>query len=65
STIGSFLSVGMPLDLLDYHRDCLILPEGYRVTEDVAYFSAIRRQWSAGLLVLLEGVPSPHSAYNI
>ncbi|HFT8162208.1 TPA: peptidase, partial [Pseudomonas aeruginosa] len=46
-------------------RDSLILPEGYRVTEDDAYFSAIRRQWSAGLHDLLERLPSPPSAYNI
>ena len=59
STIRSNLSVGMPLDLLVYHRDSLILPEGYRVTEDDAYFSAIRRQWSAGLHDLLERLPSP------
>ncbi|HBO5075416.1 TPA: peptidase [Pseudomonas aeruginosa] len=65
STIRSNLSVGMPLDLLVYHRDSLILPEGYRVTEDDAYFSAIRRQWSAGLHDLLERLPSPPSAYNI
>ena len=65
STLKSNLSVGLPLDLLVYHRDSLILPEGYRVTEDDAYFSAIRRQWSAGLHDLLERLPSPPSAYNI
>ncbi len=32
---------------------------------DDAYFSAIRRQWSAGLHDLLERLPSPPSAYNI
>ncbi|MGC3581725.1 peptidase, partial [Pseudomonas aeruginosa] len=48
-----------------YHRVSLILPEGNRVTEDDAFFSAIRRQWSAGLHDLLVRLPSPPSAYNI
>ncbi|MGC3664142.1 hypothetical protein ACPTI4_30995, partial [Pseudomonas aeruginosa] len=61
----SNLSVGMRLEVLVYQRDSLILPEGYRVTVDDAYFSAISRQWSACLQDLLERLPSPPSAYYI
>lgn len=65
STIRSNLSVGMPLDLLVYHRDSLILPAGYRVTEDDAYYASIRKQWSAGLQELLTQLPEPPKEYNI
>ncbi|WP_374440367.1 peptidase [Pseudomonas panipatensis] len=65
STIRSNLSVGMPLDLLVYHRDSLILPAGYRVTEDDAYFAKVRRQWSLGLHELLGQLPAPPSEYNV
>ena len=38
----------MPLDLLVYHTDSLILPAGYRVTEDDEYYEGVRRQWPPG-----------------
>ncbi|KWR73455.1 putative proteasome-type protease [Pseudomonas citronellolis] len=65
STIRSNLSVGMPLDLLVYHRDSLIVPAGYRVTEEDAYYASIRKQWSAGLHELLAELPAPPVEYNI
>ena len=65
STIRSNLSVGMPLDLLVYHRDSLIIPAGYRVTEEDPYFAGIRRQWAAGLHDLLGELPSPPVEYNV
>ncbi|WP_271411908.1 proteasome-type protease [Pseudomonas sp. Q1-7] len=65
STIRSNLSVGMPLDLLVYHRDSLILPAGYRVTEDDTYFADIRRQWAAGLQDLIGQLPPPPVEYNV
>lgn len=65
STIRSNLSVGLPLDLLVYHKDSLILPEGYRVDEDDEYFSDIRKRWSAGLHELLGALPAPPPNYNV
>ncbi|MBT8765279.1 proteasome-type protease [Pseudomonas boanensis] len=65
STIRSNLSVGMPLDLLVYHRDSLIIPAGYRVTEEDPYFAGIRRRWAAGLHDLLGELPSPPVEYNV
>ncbi|WP_342244479.1 proteasome-type protease [Pseudomonas sp. OTU5201] len=65
STIRSNLSVGMPLDLLVYHRDSLILPAGYRVTEEDKYFADIRRQWAAGLQKLIGELPPPPVEYNV
>ncbi|MDH4584916.1 peptidase [Pseudomonas sp. BN415] len=65
STIRSNLSVGMPLDLLVYHRDSLILPVGYRVTEEDKYFADIRRQWAAGLQKLIGELPAPPVEYNV
>ncbi|KAF1054729.1 MAG: hypothetical protein GAK43_00678 [Stenotrophomonas maltophilia] len=65
STIRSNLSVGMPLDLLVYHRDSLILPAGYRVTEEDPYYAGIRKQWSAGLHELLGQLPATPAEYNV
>ncbi|BAN47987.1 proteasome-type protease [Metapseudomonas resinovorans] len=65
STIRSNLSVGMPLDLLVYHRDSLILPAGYRVTEEDAYFADIRKQWAEGLRDLIDELPPPPVEYNV
>lgn len=65
STIRSNLSVGMPLDLLVYHSDSLIIPAGYRVTEEDAYFADIRKQWAAGLQDLIGELPPPPVEYNV
>ncbi|MGN8249313.1 peptidase [Pseudomonas sp. SMV7] len=59
STIRSNLSVGMPLDLLVYHKDSLEAPERQRITSDDAYYQQIRRQWSDGLKRLLAELPAP------
>ncbi|MBM7059255.1 proteasome-type protease [Pseudomonas sp. UL073] len=65
STIRSNLSVGLPLDLLVYHKDSLILPEGYRVGEDDDYYSDIRKRWASGLQELLGALPAPPTNYNV
>ena len=57
STIRSNLSVGMPLDVLVYRADSLLIPEGYRVSEGDAYFESIRAFWGAGLRQLLGELP--------
>ena len=63
STIRSNLSVGMPLDVLVYRADSLVLPGGFRVEESDSYFDAIRRQWGTGLRELLSDLPAPPGDY--
>ncbi|MGH8492665.1 MAG: peptidase [Moraxellaceae bacterium] len=59
STIKSNVSVGLPIDLMRYRRDSLVLSEKYRVEEDDAYFHDIRQAWSAGLRRTFESIPDP------
>lgn len=59
STIRSNLSVGMPLDMLVYHKDSLEASARQRITSDDAYYVQIRRQWSDGLKRLLAELPAP------
>jgi len=63
STIRSNLSVGMPLDVLVYRADSLLIPEGYRVSEGDAYFESIRAFWGAGLRQLLGELPELPDQY--
>ncbi|UTW08272.1 proteasome-type protease [Pseudomonas benzenivorans] len=63
STIRSNLSVGMPLDVLVYRADSLMLPSGFRVEESDSYFETIRRQWGTGLRELLGDLPAPPGDY--
>ena len=49
STIRSNLSVGMPLDLVLYQRDSLRVGRHVQITQDSAYYGAIRRQWGEHL----------------
>jgi putative proteasome-type protease len=63
STIRSNLSVGMPLDVLVYKADSLLIPNGFRVEEGDGYFEAIRRQWGIGLRELLGDLPAPPNDY--
>ncbi|UVE16227.1 peptidase [Pseudomonas sp. LS44] len=65
STIRSNLSVGLPLDLLVYHKDSLIVPEGYRVSEEDQYYRDIRKRWASGLQALLYELPAPPKDYNV
>ncbi|MDO5767906.1 MAG: peptidase [Psychrobacter sp.] len=57
STIRSNLSVGMPIDLVIYHNDSLLIPEGRRIDEDDDYFNTVRRQWSNALRQALIEMP--------
>jgi putative proteasome-type protease len=63
STIRSNLSVGMPLDMLVYHKDSLHTQQRQRIASDDAYYAQIRRQWSEGLKHLLAELPSPPANY--
>ncbi len=59
STIHSNISVGLPIDLLCYERDSLIVGMQRRIHEQDAYFDAIRRQWQEGLKKVLAELPDP------
>ena len=63
STIRSNLSVGMPLDLLVYHKDSLVVPQGYRISEGDPYFEGVREQWCNSLRNLLSDLPAAPEAY--
>lgn len=45
-TLGANLSVGMPLDMLVYRRDSLLLPPVRRIEERDPYFQALRDGWT-------------------
>ena len=59
STIKSNVSVGLPIDLMLYRADSLVLKEKYRVAETDPYFKEIRQAWSAGLRRTFESIPDP------
>ncbi len=59
STIKSNVSVGLPIDLMRYRKDSLVLREKYRVEESDPYFKEIRQAWSAGLRRTFESIPDP------
>ncbi|WP_084645180.1 proteasome-type protease [Oceanobacter kriegii] len=58
STLRSNLSVGMPLDLICYHKDQLKDPQIIRVEEDDEMFRQVRLAWSEGIRDLFNGLPS-------
>lgn len=49
SSIRSNVSVGLPIDLVCYRRDSLVVDQVHRITEADEYFQMIRREWSRGL----------------
>lgn len=56
STIRSNLSVGMPIDLGIYREDSFELKMD-RITEDDAYWKALRQAWGNGLRQQFENLP--------
>lgn len=63
STVRSNLSVGMPIDLLVYHNDSLVNPQGFRIEENDEYFSQIRQHWSDGLKKILNELEDSPECY--
>lgn len=63
STIRSNVSVGMPLDVVVYKKDSLIIPKGKRVYEHDPYFKEISQQWSDTLKKGLQNLPDPTNDY--
>lgn len=63
STLRSNVSVGMPLDVLAYKKDSLVVPEGKRINESDQYFQEISKQWSETLKKGLQELPKPTKDY--
>ncbi len=57
STLRSNLSVGLPLDLLLYDRDSLIVGKHVSVDEDDPYFNLIHTQWGESLRQAFSELP--------
>jgi putative proteasome-type protease len=49
STLRSNLSVGMPIDLMIYQRDSMVIGEQRRIGPDDPYFKMLSKAWSEGL----------------
>lgn len=59
SSMRSNVSVGLPIDLLCYHRDSLRAEHRHRITETDEYFQQIRRDWALGLREIFTKIPDP------
>jgi putative proteasome-type protease len=57
STMRSNLSVGMPIDLVCYERDSLEIRMRRRFDQGDAYFTALSREWSAGVRKVFRELP--------
>lgn len=58
STMRSNLSVGMPIDLICYHRDSLQVQMRCRFDEGDRYFTTLSRQWSEGVRQVFSQLPA-------
>ncbi len=65
STMRSNISVGLPIDLVSYHKDSLRLDQQHHITQDDEYFSQISKRWSAGLREVFASLPDPDWSYDI
>ncbi len=59
STMRSNLSVAMPIDLICYERDTLVVRKRYRFEEGDPYFVALSKQWSDGVREVFKHLPEP------
>jgi putative proteasome-type protease len=59
STIRSNLSVAMPIDLICYERDSLVVSKRRRFEPGDAYFGALSKEWSEGVRAVFKGLPEP------
>lgn len=57
STIRSNLSVGMPLDLLIYHKDSFSLQSHYDIHDSHEGYQQLREAWSRGLADTFQTLP--------
>jgi putative proteasome-type protease len=61
STMRSNVSVGLPIDLVVYRADSLAPAYHRNIDENDEYFSALRMEYGAGLLDLLNRLPEPET----
>jgi putative proteasome-type protease len=59
STMRSNLSVGMPIDLLCYERDALVVQKRRRFEQGDPYFGALSKKWSEGVRAAFKQLPEP------
>lgn len=59
ATLGSNISVGLPLDLLVYEADRLVAARRMDIDEDNAYFQALRSGWDQRLKASCEEMDNP------
>jgi putative proteasome-type protease len=59
STIRSNLSVAMPIDLICYERDSLVVSKRRRFEQGDPYFGALSKEWSEGVRAVFKGLPEP------
>ena len=60
STIRSNLSVGLPIDLLQYYTDSFDASKKRRISDDDAYFKQLRKNWAEGLKRVFSELPEPN-----
>jgi putative proteasome-type protease len=53
----SNLSVGMPIDLVQYTKDSLKLDRRRRFEQGDRHFEAISKDWSEGVRTVFRGLP--------
>ena len=58
STMCSNLSVGMPIDLICYQRDSLVVRMRRRFDEGDAYFTELGKQWTEGTRQVFSRLPN-------
>jgi putative proteasome-type protease len=59
STMRSNLSVGLPVDLLSYNRDCLRIGHTWRFDEHDSYMTSLRKSWGEGVRQAFAELPNP------
>lgn len=59
STLRSNLTVGMPIDLMVYHKDRLTAGLHQRIEDDDKYFTMLRKRWSDSLRKAYAAIPAP------
>jgi putative proteasome-type protease len=53
----SNLSVGMPIDIICYQRDALVVRMRRKIDEGDQYFRTLSREWSRGTRQVFRGLP--------
>jgi putative proteasome-type protease len=57
STTRSNLTVGPPIDLLIYKKDCLDFGQRITLTENDPFAKRLSEEWNQGLIKVLENLP--------